>query len=293
MASSINPNNIDGNYPVAGQDNDSQGFRDNFTNIKNNLTFSKSEIEDLQSKAILSSALTGGSTPTNDMNGTVLLGAQLQNTTLKKAEFTASTGSVTVNYNLGHVHYVTTTGSISLAIANWPSSSDGYGSMFLEVTPGSTAHTLTLPAAVSVGLNKIPGVSGQIITFPVASVPYLLELVSYDGGTTIKIINHSADVYDASSEDVADAAAISLSVKHSYFTTAAAETATLAAGIDGQVKYLSMAGDSGDMVVTVTNAGWKASGTGTITFDDIGDGCTLKYTNSKWYCVGNNGTTMA
>ncbi len=26
MASSINPNNIDTTYPVAGQDNDSQGF---------------------------------------------------------------------------------------------------------------------------------------------------------------------------------------------------------------------------------------------------------------------------
>ena len=34
MASNINPNNIDGTYPVAGQDNDSQGFRTNFTNIK-------------------------------------------------------------------------------------------------------------------------------------------------------------------------------------------------------------------------------------------------------------------
>ena len=31
MTSSINPNNIDGTYPIAGQDNDSQGFRDNFT----------------------------------------------------------------------------------------------------------------------------------------------------------------------------------------------------------------------------------------------------------------------
>ena len=30
MASNINPNNIDTTYPVAGQDNDSQGFRDNF-----------------------------------------------------------------------------------------------------------------------------------------------------------------------------------------------------------------------------------------------------------------------
>lgn len=292
MASSINPNNIDGNYPVAGQDNDSQGFRDNFTNIKNNLTFSKSEIEDLQSKAILTSALTGGSTPSNDMNGTVLLGAQLQNTTLKKAEFSATTGSVTVNYNLGHIHYVTTTGSISLAIGNWPSSSDGYGSMLLEVTPGSTAHTLTLPSAVSVGLDTVPGVSGQIITFPTASVAYLLELVSYDGGTTIKLINHSKDEWEKSSEDVADAAAISLVTGTSYFTTAAAETATLADGYEGQIKHLvAVDVSAGDMVVTVANGGW--GGSETITFDAAGDACTLKFANSKWYCVGNNGATFA
>jgi hypothetical protein len=227
------------------------------------------------------------------MNGTILLGAQLQNTTWKKAELPAATGSVTLNYNLGHQHYVTTSGSISLAISNWPATANGLGRIFLEITPGSIAHTLTLPAAVSVGLDKIPGVSGQIITFPVASVPYLLELTSYDGGTTIKVENHSADVYNASSEDVADAGAIKLSVAHSYFSTDAGETATLAAGIEGQVKYLSMAADTGDMVVTVTNAGWKTSGTGTITFDDIGDGCTLRYTNSKWYAVSNNGTTFA
>ena len=292
MASSINPNNIDGNYPVAGQDNDSQGFRDNFTNIKNNLTYSKSEIEDLQSKSILTSALTGGSTPTNNMNGTVLLGAQLQNTTWKKAELPATTGSVTLNYNLGHQHYVTSTGSISLAISNWPSTSNGLGRVFIQITPGSVAHTLTLPSAVSVGLDKISGVSGQVITFPTASVPYLLELTSFDGGTTIKVQNHSEDVYNSSSEDVASAGAIKLAIAHSYFTTAAGETATLAAGIEGQVKYLSMAGDGGDMVVTVTNAGWKTSGTGTITFDTIGDGCTLRYTNSKWYAVSNNGTTF-
>jgi hypothetical protein len=79
----------------------------------------------------------------------------------------------------------------------------------------------------------------------------------------------------------------------SYFATAAAETATLAAGVDGQIKAFAMSEDSGDMVITVTNAGWKASGTGTITFDDIGDGCTLMYVNSKWYCIGNNGCSFA
>jgi hypothetical protein len=95
------------------------------------------------------------------------------------------------------------------------------------------------------------------------------------------------------SEDLASAAAASLTKTTSYFTTAAAETATLAAGTDGQVKVLAMAGDTGDMVVTVTNAGWKSSGTGTITFNDIGDAVTLMYTNSKWYCIGNNGAVFA
>ena len=37
MASTIISATIDGTYPVAGQDNDSQGFRDNFTIIKTGL----------------------------------------------------------------------------------------------------------------------------------------------------------------------------------------------------------------------------------------------------------------
>ena len=36
MASNINTTSIDADYPIAGQDNNSQGFRDNFGTIKNN-----------------------------------------------------------------------------------------------------------------------------------------------------------------------------------------------------------------------------------------------------------------
>ena len=41
MASNIVPDTIDDAYPVAGQDNDSQGFRDNFNIIKTNFTYAK------------------------------------------------------------------------------------------------------------------------------------------------------------------------------------------------------------------------------------------------------------
>ena len=94
-----------------------------------------------------------------------------------------------------------------------------------------------------------------------------------------------------SSEDLADAAAANLLVTASYFTTVAAETATLAAGTAGQIKTFMMAGDGGDMVITVTNPAW--GGAGTITFSAVGQGCTLQYVASKWFCIGNNGVAFA
>jgi hypothetical protein len=42
MASNINYVNVDESFPVAGQDNDSQGFRDNFATIKSSLASAKS-----------------------------------------------------------------------------------------------------------------------------------------------------------------------------------------------------------------------------------------------------------
>jgi hypothetical protein len=95
------------------------------------------------------------------------------------------------------------------------------------------------------------------------------------------------------SEDLADAGAANVAVTASYFSTAAAETATLAAGTVGQLKTFMMVADLGDMVITVTNAGWKTSGTGTMTFGSIGTSCTLQYINSKWFCIGNNGVVFA
>jgi len=48
MASNINPVNIDITYPIAGQDNDTKGFRDNFTSIKNNFSTAAKEITAIQ-----------------------------------------------------------------------------------------------------------------------------------------------------------------------------------------------------------------------------------------------------
>jgi hypothetical protein len=98
-----------------------------------------------------------------------------------------------------------------------------------------------------------------------------------------------------SSEDVANAGAMLLTKAASYFSTGATgETSTLAAGTEGQFKSMMMRADGGgDMVVTVSNAGWKSGSSGTITFSAVGHSCLLQYINSRWYAVGQNGVTFA
>ena len=51
MASNINDTAVNSDYPIAGVDNDSQGFRDNFSTIKTNFVAAKAEIETLLPKS--------------------------------------------------------------------------------------------------------------------------------------------------------------------------------------------------------------------------------------------------
>lgn len=293
MASNINPQNIDGAYPVAGQDNDSQGFRDNFTNTRTNFSFAAAEITDLQNKAVLKAAL-DGTVLNNDMGGSILSNAQLQDMSETRVALGTVSGAQTINYAAGPYYTLTTSGSVSIAFTNFPPAGQ-LGRVRLQITVASTAHTLTLPAAVSVGTSNIQGYSANIITFNQTGT-FEFEFETNDAGSTITIIDQNRNldpIYLPSSQDLADAAAASLAVTTSFIATGGSgETATLAAGAPGQIKMFAMTTDGGgDMVITVANAAW--GGAGTITLDDVGDGCTLIYVNSKWCCVGNNGCTFA
>jgi hypothetical protein len=184
---------------------------------------------------------------------------------------------------------------VSLAFTNFPVAGIA-GVVSVQVTVASTAHTLTLPVAVSVNNAGIVGLnpSTNVITFATAGT-YTFQFITSDGGTTITVndVNKRIQPFNNSSEDLANGAAANLALTTSYFSTGSAESATLAAGVNGQIKTFAMFAESGDMVITVANAGWKSSGTGTITFFGIGQGCTLQYINGKWFCIGVNGATFA
>lgn len=296
MTSAINPNNIDGAYPVAGQDNNSQGFRDNFTNTATNFQYAADEISDLQAKAVLKSALTG-TTLDNDMGGSVLSNAQLQDMSETVVALGTVSGSTTINYALGSFQTLTTNGAVTLAFSNFPSvQQTAAGTVRVQVTVANVIHTLVLPAAVTVNARGIQGLntSTGVISFAATGV-YTFEFTTSNGGTTISVVevNKQIQPFNNSSENLTDTSAANLALTTSYFSTVASSTATLAAGVNGQIKTFAMYAQSGDMVITVSNAGWKTSGTGTITFNAIGEGCTLQYINGKWFCIGNNGAAFA
>jgi hypothetical protein len=292
MTSQINPNNIDTAYPVAGQDNNTQGFRDNFTFIKNNFVAAKNEISALQDTGVVK-----GPSAVNDFGGGLVYNAKVQDLSASVVTLGSVTGTVYINYAAGHYQQVSTSGSISIQFveSSFPSSGR-YGIVRLEITVSNAAHTVTLPGSVTINRLGIQGlnVSTNVISFAAVGV-YTFDFTTVNTASTVTVsqVNQQLQPFNNSSEDLAASAAASLARTTSYFTTAAAETATLAAGVEGQIKVFAMVATAGNMVITVTNAGWKTSGTGTITFGSIGNACTLQYINAKWFCIGNNGGVFA
>jgi len=187
MSSNINPNNIDGSYPVAGQDNNSQGFRDNFTNTKVNFQYAEDEINDLQSKVVLKAALTGSTGLDNNMNDALLYAAKIQDFSATRVGITATSGSIAVNYASGHYQSISTTGSITLSFTNFPPSGN-YGYLKLQISITNIAHTVTLPAAVTLGTSGLQGYSAGTITFG-ATGTYEFGFGTYNAGADITIFD--------------------------------------------------------------------------------------------------------
>jgi hypothetical protein len=299
MASNINPAAIDGSYPVAGQDNNSQGFRDNFTTIKVNFQYAEEEINDLEAKAVLKAALTG-STLDNNMNNNRIYAVNLDDVSTTSISSSTNSGAVELNYASGQYQKVEpSVGSIVLSIINWPDS--GYfGILRVAIVVTNTAFTVTLPTNTTLGTTGLQGYSGGVVTFNSTGTFVFDFSTSTAGGTiTVNDVTRANNVltnplFLTVSEDLAGSTAASLTKTTSYFLTSAAETATLAAGSEGQIKVFSAEDiSSGNMVITVSNAGWKSSGTGTATFSARGASCILQYTHAKWFCIGNNGVTFA
>jgi hypothetical protein len=194
MTSAINPNNIDGQYPVAGQDNNSQGFRDNFTNTKTNFQFAAEEITELQEKAVLKTALTGG-TLQNNMGNAVISNAQLIGQTTNVVTLGNVTNSTAnVVFGVGSYQVGTTQGNTSLSLSGWPSSGL-YATVRLQLTTTAANANITVPASVSnannVSYTSFQYIKGAVVANSLITVAdtgtYVFEFSTADGGGNVFI----------------------------------------------------------------------------------------------------------
>lgn len=193
--SSINTNAIDVNYPIPGQNNSSQGFRDNFSAIKNNLNIAGDEISDLQAKVVVKSAL-NNTTVNNNMANTLISNASTRSfraTTYNLGN--ALSGTVLIDVSLGDVQYGTVAGNVQLQFGSWAP----YGTesnLQLNLNISNSLAVISFPSAVvnsnnNYGLTTIENYGGSSGTGNV-SIPYGVEQVNYnlstlDCGNTINI----------------------------------------------------------------------------------------------------------
>jgi hypothetical protein len=201
MPSNINVASLDANFPVAGTNNSSQGFRDNFTNIKTNLNYAKAELSDLQAKAILKSALVG-QTLNNDMSETILSNVTLRSAGVVIEDLGEVAGDVNLNFATSTHYVMTTIGNISIAFTDWPSSGI-CGAIKLVINIGNAAHRITLPKTVSQGLNRVSSIETTldntgVIMYSVVSFSspgvYVYNFETIDRGTKILILDQSRGI---------------------------------------------------------------------------------------------------
>ena len=123
MASNIRVNEIDVNYPQAGVDNDTRGFRDNFSIIESNFSNAKTEIEALQTNTVkLNEA--------NNFAGTAVIDANLDSATLKVLQsttFTDGPETPQVNFTNGHYQILRFGGDKTVVLSEWPLPSSAGG----------------------------------------------------------------------------------------------------------------------------------------------------------------------
>ena len=181
MASNIISGTIDGTYPVAGVDNNTQGFRDNFTIIKAGLAVANSEVTVLQSTTAKLNA-------TNDFNGTDITDANFSLNTEKYHNIGTVITGQNISFLNGHyqsmaINLDVATTTINFALADWPAR-DHVAKMTVQLKGNDTAKTVTFTVAGG-GTIKYSADFPATLTLDSSVNPILIDFWTYNQGTTV------------------------------------------------------------------------------------------------------------
>lgn len=175
MASTITQysNLININFPVPGEDNDSQGFRTNFAKIQNALSVASQEITNVQVNAVNLS-------DTNDFGTNVVKRVALQNSSVVVNDAGSVSSAVSVDYSLGsYQKFSVDGGSYTFTVVNWAPAGQ-CGTVRLEITPTSASE-------VSINFGGTVNILSKT-SLPVTykqDGPIVWEVWSPDAGNTV------------------------------------------------------------------------------------------------------------
>lgn len=203
MTSAITPGTIVINYPIAGQDNDSQGFRNNFAAIASNFTSAENEITALQTVAIVAADLATQTTPVvNNLLGSTLnngIYSQFDGVFFNGGTVSSSATATPVSHANGPVQKFTigVTGVIlnlgyNGTASTWPAAGR-YSVMRLMLVNGDTSTTKTVTLALpNSGTAKTAtgwtgGTSPVTLTLPTSQKYEVVEFWTVDGGSNVFI----------------------------------------------------------------------------------------------------------
>lgn len=144
--SKIDTTDLNETYPVSGINNDSQGFRDNFSNIKVNLNHAKHEIDTLQQYSIKADQ-------DNDYHGYELSNVHLRSPTLATVKGDILLADFKLSYNQGQYHSYIIGDNIDISLEDWPL--NRYAHLIVELT-GTTdnEHSVVFRGPLSTNTLK-------------------------------------------------------------------------------------------------------------------------------------------
>lgn len=186
MASSIIATTIDETFPIAGVDNDSQGFRDNFSIIKDNFTAAKSEIETLQTD-------TAKTNVDNDFDNNTLSKANLKEATHQYNAAVVGDAARDLSFVSGHYYFIDdVSDDITLTCKDWPDT-DQYAEMYIQISGnGGATRDVTFASvnasstASTVYTDSNAAWSGAVITLSLTtSESKIIKAWTTNGGTTV------------------------------------------------------------------------------------------------------------
>ena len=188
MTSLINFAAINENFPVAGQDNDTQVFRDNFDTIKTNFSAAKTEITDLQDNAARTDE-------DNDFLYNIVGSVTLQDAYLRKKDYGAAiiAGTQDISFKQAMYHVVKFGANTSLSFSEFPTGAvdatglGQIGKATLELYGDGTARTITFNTSGGTVIKKSPGFPGSV-TVTSATNPVIIEV--WQHSATVIFLNY-------------------------------------------------------------------------------------------------------